>query len=68
VRKTERNYGRRSAAIMIRGGWECIVAEELAIKKRRQVLEKGGFWGASKERVCCERGQRQMVPEDSRMV
>jgi hypothetical protein len=39
VRKTARNHGRGGAAIMIWGGWECMAAEELAIKR-----EGGKFW------------------------
>jgi hypothetical protein len=67
---------RGGAAIMIWGGWECMEAEELAIKQLGGKFWKADF-GSWKERAaeevrvqraCWEGGQRQIVPEDFRNV
>jgi hypothetical protein len=64
------------AAIMIWGGWECMEAEELAIKRLGGKFWKADF-GSWKERAaeevwvqraCCEGGRRQIVPEEFRNV
>jgi hypothetical protein len=83
TKEAHRAWGRRcgimvrgGAAVMIWGGWECITAEELAIKRLGGKFWVADCWGKKEsckgsgevflERACCWEGGRQIVLDNYR--